>query len=113
MQLSESREYLIFAIGDHQFAVPLCHRESRDGRDTAAPQCAAHVIGLSNLRGEVLGVISLAKKFGLKERLTSTFRAMVVFQNDSSGIAAVVDQVSVWQRLLMKKLTGRLCIYSD
>ncbi len=104
--MSESREYLIFVVGDHQFAVPLLSiREiAETGEIQPLPNVEPHVIGLANLRGEVLGVISLARKFGIVEKPSSVFRSMIVFQNESSGIAAVVDQVLRVAEVLDEKI---------
>jgi purine-binding chemotaxis protein CheW len=92
--MSETQEYLIFVVGAQQFAVPLLAiREiAETGEIQPLPNVASHVLGLANLRGEVLGVISLARRFGIKE-VPSAFRAMMVFESEGSGLAVVVDQV--------------------
>lgn len=59
-----------------------------------APGC---VLGLMNLRGEVIPVYSLRKRFGMEEFTDTTKNKLIVARYDGKSIALKVDEVMEMQ----------------
>jgi len=59
-----------------------------------APVC---VLGLMNLRGEVIPVYSLRKRFGLEEETDAAKNKLIVARYDGKSIALKVDEVMEMQ----------------
>ncbi len=57
------------------------------------PNAPACVLGLMNLRGEVIPVYSLRKRFGLEEQNDLTKNKLIVARYDGKSIAFKVDEV--------------------
>jgi len=73
-------KYLTFGLGAEEYAVPvLAVREIIKMMDvTAVPQVPAHVRGVINLRGKVIPVIELARKFGMAPNEVTTKTCIIV-----------------------------------
>ena len=60
---------------------------------TAVPQVPEYVKGVINLRGKVIQVISLRRKFGMEEIENTEATCIVVINLDEVLIGVVIDQV--------------------
>jgi len=98
------KQYLTFFIGDEEYAVEILRvREIIEHeRVTHVPTMPAHVRGVINLRGTVLPVIDLARKFGGGETATTRTTCIVVVETTlhanliavglvASAVSEVVD----------------------
>src|SRR5262245_47412166 len=65
-QSQHGGKYLTFNLGNEEYGLPVMKvREIIKVMDiTQVPQVAAHVLGVINLRGRVIPVIDLRRKFG-------------------------------------------------
>jgi len=61
---------------------------------TAIPHAGAFIEGITNLRGDVLPVIDLRKRFGLASIETSQDSYIVVVELDHGKVGVIVDDVS-------------------
>ncbi|MBQ8797954.1 MAG: purine-binding chemotaxis protein CheW [Lachnospiraceae bacterium] len=61
------------------------------------PNAPACVLGLMNLRGEVIPVYSLRKRFGMEEQSDVTKNKLIVARYDGKSIAFKVDEVMEMQ----------------
>lgn len=93
-------KYLTFMLGREEYGLPVLKvREIIKVMDiTHVPQVAAHVLGVINLRGKVIPVIDLRRKFGFEvqehtER-TCIIVAEVALTQDTVMMGVVVDAVS-------------------
>jgi purine-binding chemotaxis protein CheW len=104
---TESREmsahggkYLTFSLGNEEYGLPVMKvREIIKVMDiTQVPQVAAHVLGVINLRGKVIPVIDLRRKFGFPAQAyterTCIIVAEVVLGGPKVMMGVVVDSVS-------------------
>jgi purine-binding chemotaxis protein CheW len=101
--------YLLFWIGQELYGAQLQEvREVLEYQEPKfMPNMAAHFTGVINIRGSIIGVSDLRKKFQQKaERTRST--AFLVCDTPQGAIAAVVDRVdsvtSIAQNQLERKL---------
>jgi|SRR5689334_2061978 len=93
-------KYLTFALGREEYGLPVLKvREIIKVMDiTHVPQVAAHVLGVINLRGKVIPVIDLRRKFGFDPQAptdrTCIIVAEVALTSSTVMMGIVVDSVS-------------------
>src|SRR5215208_1936917 len=93
-------KYLTFALGREEYGLPVLKvREIIKGMDiTHVPQVAAHVLGVINLRGRVIPVIDLRRKFGFAAEEHTERTCIIVAEVDLAQakvmMGVVVDAVS-------------------
>lgn len=91
----ELNRYLCFNLGADEFAMPLlCVKEVIALPDfTPIPQSPAHYVGMMNLRGQVISVIDLRVKLGIKGS-KSMETSVVIIDLDENSMGVVVDSVN-------------------
>jgi chemotaxis signal transduction protein len=72
---SESKELLVFEVSGHYFSVPLAAVEEVVPSNviTRVPSSPPFLLGLSAVRGKVMGVIDSALRYGLPRGISSYF----------------------------------------
>jgi purine-binding chemotaxis protein CheW len=91
-----AQEQLVaFQLKNEEYAVSITQVKEiiRYGGATKLPNTPEHLEGIINLRGKVIPVIDLAKRFGLVQDKTAGLQAIIV---ESSGreLGMIVDQVT-------------------
>ena len=93
-------KYLTFMLGREEYGLPVLKvREIIKVMDiTHVPQVAAHVLGVINLRGRVIPVIDLRRKFGFAPQEHTERTCVIVAEVDLAQtivmMGVVVDAVS-------------------
>ena len=93
-------KYLTFTLGREEYGLPVLKvREIIKVMDiTQVPQVPEHVLGVINLRGKVIPVIDLRRKFGLARRDSSEQTCIIVADVNLEAarvmMGIVVDSVS-------------------
>jgi purine-binding chemotaxis protein CheW len=93
-------KYLTFMLGSEEYGVPVLKvREIIKALDvTRVPQAPEHVLGVVNLRGRVIPVVDLRRKFGLPLQPATDRTCIVVADVTLAATTAmmgvVVDSVS-------------------
>jgi len=90
-----------FCLGDEEFGVDIqkVQEINRMLTITRVPNTPDFVMGVINLRGKVIPVLSLRKRFDLPEKENDKNTRIVVVEIDSKTIGFVVDSVSEVIRL--------------
>jgi purine-binding chemotaxis protein CheW len=85
-----------FRIGAETFAVPigLVHEIVRVPEITAVPDSPDYVEGVINLRGKIVSVIDLRKRFGEKEIVRDKRNRILVTDVDGKLVGLIVDAAS-------------------
>jgi chemotaxis signal transduction protein len=75
MSQESSRELLVFEVSGHNFSVPLSLVEEvvPSSAITRIPNSPPFLLGLSAVRGRVMGVIDASRRYGLPASLNSYF----------------------------------------
>ncbi len=83
-------------VGDEEFAVPILSVQeiNRMMQITRVPQSPDFVEGVINLRGKIIPVIDLRKRFGLQAAEQSADSRIIVVEVASRVIGFTVDQVN-------------------
>ncbi|MGE5309191.1 MAG: chemotaxis protein CheW [Deltaproteobacteria bacterium] len=94
-------QLVVFTIGSEEFGVDISQvREIvRLVQITYLPKAAAFIEGVVNLRGQVLAVIDLAKRLGLKPKERGETTRIIVVEVGENTVGMIVDSVSEVLRL--------------
>jgi purine-binding chemotaxis protein CheW len=89
-------QIVIFELGSEYFGVDIATVQSiiKLQPITKLPHTAEFVEGVTNLRGKVLPVIDLRKRFGLAPREADKNSRIIVVSIDQNEVGIIVDEVS-------------------
>lgn len=87
--------YLCFNLGNEEFAIPLLAVREVIGLPdiTKVPQAPSHFLGITNLRGQIISIIDLRLKFGIKSQNTNE-TTVIICDFGSFCLGSVVDSVN-------------------
>ena len=90
--LAQDGKYLTFALGREEYGVEILKVMEIIGimEITAVPQVPEYVKGVINLRGKVIPVISLRRKFGMEEIDNTEETCIIVIKLDEVLIGIVI-----------------------
>jgi purine-binding chemotaxis protein CheW len=99
-QLESSNQYLTFMLGSEEFGVEILRVQGIQGWDSATPipNSPDYVLGVTNLRGSVVPIIDLRRRFDLTDQEFGPTTVVIVVKVESPTqdrtIGMVVDGVS-------------------
>lgn len=99
-------QMLTFSLDDVSYGVNVHQvREVKNFQGvTPVPYAPAYVKGVTNLRGEVIPVIDLRKRFGMPEKKDAENAGIMVIVQDKHPIGVMVDSVMEVLTLLKKDI---------
>jgi purine-binding chemotaxis protein CheW len=85
-----------FRVGRENFGVPigLVHEIVRVPEITAVPESPNYVEGIINLRGKIISIIDLRKRFGEKEIHSHRTNRILVTEVEGKMVGLIVDAAS-------------------
>ncbi len=89
-------QYIVVKLGDEKYGIDISNVDNivRMQRITRVPKSQPQYVGVINLRGEVVPIMSLRKRFGLEnDEYTNSTRIIIIRMEDQSMIGFVVDEV--------------------
>lgn len=89
-------QYIVVKLGDEQYGVDISYVDNivRLSRITRVPKSQPYFVGVINLRGEVVPIMSLRKRFNLEaDEYTNATRIIIVRLEDQSIVGFLVDEV--------------------
>ena len=91
----EVKRFLAFSLGQEQFAIPLLSVKEVIAKPdyTPIPHTPAHFLGIINLRGQVISVVDMRTKFGIKAD-PSAETAVIICDLHPLSIGVVVNSVN-------------------
>jgi len=97
----DEQQYVVFSLRGQEFAIDILKvREIiRLVQPTKLPKAPDFIEGIINVRGEIIPVISLRKRFGLTEQEDEATRIMIVELDEIHLTGLIVDEVSEVLRL--------------
>ena len=97
----KERQLVVFKLHNEEFGVEITDvREIvKVGHITRLPHVADYIEGVTNLRGEVIPVISLRKRFGLEAQENTQDTRIIMLEVNSSMVGFIVDSVTETLRL--------------
>ncbi len=95
-QDAELLQLVTFSIGEEEFGVDILKVQEiiRTMEITKVPRAPAFVEGVINLRGKVIPIIDLRRRFGLQSRDHDKHTRIIVIEISNMIVGFVVDSVS-------------------
>jgi len=93
---SDLRQVVVFRLGDEEYGVDILQVKTieRLMDITRVPKAPNFVEGVINLRGEVVPVIDLRKRFGLPQVEKNEDNRIIIVNIDSITVGMIVDSAS-------------------
>lgn len=90
-----SEQLVVFRLGKEEYAVAIDKVKEiiRYNEATKLPNTPPHMDGIINLRGKVISVIDLAKRFGVPGKVTGSNLAIIV-EAAGQEVGIIVDEVT-------------------
>ncbi|MCA8977833.1 MAG: chemotaxis protein CheW [Planctomycetes bacterium] len=90
-----------FRLGGEEYGVDIMSVQEiiLVGQITQVPEVPPHVLGVINLRGNVIPIVNLRRRFGMPEKASDEETRIVVMNIGGRTVGAVVDGVSEVLRL--------------
>ena len=89
----ETVQYIVVSIGNEQYGLDISYVDNivRMCKITRVPKAPAHYIGVINLRGEIVPLMSLRRKMNLED---DVFTRIIILKTEEQGLVGiVVDEV--------------------
>jgi purine-binding chemotaxis protein CheW len=93
----ENKQLVIFKLGDEAFGVDILQVkeiEKMEQAVTRVPKSPKFVEGVINLRGEIVPIIDLRKRFGLSVRPIASDTRVIIVEINENLVGMIVDQVA-------------------
>ncbi len=92
----ESSEWVTFSLDNEKYGIPVMHVKEVLKMTEIAPVPGApdFVLGIINLRGNVVTVIDTRKRFGLVPTETNEATRIVIIEDESDTVGMLVDSVA-------------------
>ena len=96
MSAEGENKYVIFKLNEEYYGIPISNVLSIEkvGETTRIPNAPNYINGVINLRGEVIPIISLKSKLGMKEDILSTTSRVIVITKNEIVAGLVADSSS-------------------
>ena len=96
MKHDDMLQLVSFKLGDEEFGVDIMQVQEiiRMQNITSVPNAPEFVEGVINLRGRVIPIIDLRKRFGLQEKPHDKSTRIIVVKVEEITVGLVVDEVS-------------------
>lgn len=95
-------QFIVFRLGDQEYGLPIASVDEiarLPERLTRMPKAPSFVDGVMNLRGAVVPVVDLRKRFGIASKRTAAGERILVLSLGSGKTGFVVDAVSEVARI--------------
>ena len=95
-EIVDEVQYIVVKLGNEQYGVDISYVDNivRMSRITRVPKSQPYYVGVINLRGEVVPIMSLRKRFGLEpDEYSNATRIIIIRLEDQSIIGFLVDEV--------------------
>lgn len=94
--VEETKQLIIFKLGEEEFGVDILQVreiEKLDQNITRVPKAPAFVEGVINLRGEIVPIVDLRKRFGLSLKPIGSDTRVVIVEINDNLVGMMVDAV--------------------
>jgi len=92
----ETSQYIVVTLGKEQYGIDIRFIDNivRMQRITRVPKMPPYLVGIINLRGEVLPVVSLRLKMGLEKDVYEKTTRIIILKTEQEGnMGVIVDEV--------------------
>ncbi len=88
-------QYVSFRLADEEYAIDIKHIQEviRLPKITLVPQMPNFVLGVVNIRGRIVPVFDLRRKFKLTEKETDSSTKLIVGNMDGGLVSFIIDEI--------------------
>lgn len=93
---SNTVQYIVIRLGNEQYGINIKYVENiaRMQTITRVPKAQPYFVGVINLRGEIVPVMSLRRRFGIEEDvITNSTRIIIIKPEQQATVGFIVDSV--------------------
>ena len=93
---NDAKQYIVVKLGNEQYGIDIQYVDNivRMQRITRVPKSQSYFDGVINLRGEIIPVMSLRRKFELEtDDITVRTRILILKIEPQAAIGVIVDEV--------------------
>lgn len=93
---ADANQFLTFSIGREEYGIDILKVQEIKGyvSTTRIPNSPPHVTGVLNLRGTIVPIVDLRRKFNMEAIEYDKFSAIIVVVVDNRAMGVIVDSVS-------------------
>jgi len=104
-----------FQVGRETYGVPIAslHEIVRVTEITAVPDSPEYIEGVINLRGKIVSVIDLRKRFGAKEAVSSKKNRILVVESHGRLTGLIVDSASDVVKIPMEDVEPPPAVFQE
>ncbi len=115
MEKAQPGQYLTFTLSELSYALPIgAVREiNRVGGITPIPETPAYIAGVMNLRGKVIPVIDLRKRFGMNGTANTRQTCIIIVESDRGPAGLLVDSIQGVANLTAEQIQPRPALGGD
>jgi len=94
-------QFVVFMLGDEKYGVDILNVStiSEYLEVTKVPDAPVYVEGIINLRGDIIPVINLKKRFNIAEKEISDETRIIIYSIEGVAIGFLVDEASQVMRI--------------
>lgn len=95
-EMIEEVQYIVVKLGQESYGIKIDYVDNivRIPRITRVPKSQPYFVGVINLRGEVVPVMSLRRRFGMEEDVyVGSTRIIIIKLEDQTLVGMIVDEV--------------------
>lgn len=92
---NDTKQYIILRFDAEQYGIDITYIDNivRLQHITRVPHTQPYFLGVINLRGEIIPVMSLRKKFELPDKENTNATRILIIKTDGNKIGVLVDEV--------------------
>lgn len=92
----ETKQYIVAKLGCEQYGIDIAYVDNivRMQKITRVPKTQSYFLGVINLRGEIIPVMSMRNKLEMEEgEVTNTTRIIIIKPEQNASLGLLVDEV--------------------
>lgn len=99
-------QFVVFSLGDEEFGVDIEQVSEivRIGKFAPIPDAPDFISGLTNVRGSIIAVIDLKRRFALREEKGAPGKHIIITREQKNLLGMLVDEVTEVLRVVQKEI---------
>ncbi len=94
--MDETKQYIVAKLGSEQYGIDIAYVDNivRMQKITRVPKTQPYFLGVINLRGEIIPVMSMRDKLEMEEgEITGSTRIIIIKPEQNASLGLLVDEV--------------------
>ena len=94
-------QYVVFRLGREKYCIDISNVAgiTEFGEITGVPEAPYYIDGIINLRGDIIPIVNLKKRFSIKEGVSDENTRIIVVKVSGKDVGFIVDEASQVMRI--------------